>query len=146
MYRWVLLGMVAAADGGCGRECAEGNPLIDEYYGVRIHAQPGAVVGLELADACAGGRIKACGTEDRWRFEPGCAQYLVIPARGGTCRIDVLLADGTRVSRSMAIDDHRAECGRALDLRPTNQAESLIVVDGGTVDAGPDAPADGSAD
>lgn len=145
MHRWVLLGMMAAGGGGCGRECSEGNPVIDEYYGVRIHAQPGAVVGIELGDACAGGRIKACGPE-RWLFYPGCAQYLVIPARSGTCRIDVLLSDGTRVSRSMAIDDHRAECGRALDLRPTDPAQSLVEVDGGTVDAGSDGPADGGAD
>lgn len=65
MYRWVLLGMMAASGGGCGRECAEGNSVIDEYYGV----QAGALAVLP--------GVRAVPRHPRPR-----------------CRIDVIVVDG----------------------------------------------------
>lgn len=129
----------------CSRPCSSGNALIDEYYGIRIRANVGAILGIDLADACADGSVKACVADSsgsRWHFAPGCAQYLVIPSRGGLCRIDVLLADGTHVIRAIDVQDHRAECNVALDLRPSNPGDSLIEIDGGVSDGAADASTD----
>ena len=115
---------------GCPKsECSCTSPV-----SVAIVAPAGAIADVKLrGDACADA-LPACPESTSEDYPPGCARTLVFARHGGACEIEIDLASGGAITRTVQLVEHDDGC--CNPVTPANGADGEIDLSAG--DAGED--------
>ena len=121
--------------------CTSGKSCDCATSGVTIIATKGDVIAISSSGTACSGDAWLCVSSANRTLVAGCEQWIVNPARDGTCRIDVSLRDGSTRSAEFQIVRRTDGCCEGLYA----SGDGILVVS--EADAGSlNAPTDASSD
>jgi hypothetical protein len=127
--------VAAVAVAGCPKsECSCTSPV-----SITIVAAPGAIADVKLrGDGCADS-LPSCPESTSEDYPPGCARTLVFARHGGACDVEIDLASGAVVTRTVQLVENDDGCCNPVTA--ANAADGEIDLTAG--DAGQDTGQDG---